>query len=230
MNKSKRIVTLPAREEQLIDEPDFRLLAEYVLDTICLVGSDLVMSYASPSCERMLGWTPEEMVGKGPDAFVHPDDQPVVAAAHRKLVEHGVDRSPTVVRMRMKSGGYAWVEVNARVIPDPAGSPDYSVVLVMRDISFRKEGAAGPGGPGQDSTATPDTTGSVITGIDLYITCSGHVAFLQSASRTDGGKVVFHGYVTGPVNGKSSRLDLQWLPTGECISDGEERHRIKSKA
>lgn len=54
------------------NEVNFQFLAEHNVDMICMVGLDLVMHYASPACYRLLGWTPEEMCGKGPDAFVFP--------------------------------------------------------------------------------------------------------------------------------------------------------------
>jgi len=125
-----------------MDEPDFRFLAEHAFDMICEVDSSLVMSYTSPSCEQLLGWRLEEMVGKGPDVFVHPEDLPAVAMAHEALMRDGYDRSPTVVRMRTKPGGYKWMEINARVVSKPADKQGYHVVLVMRDVGFRRERAA----------------------------------------------------------------------------------------
>jgi diguanylate cyclase (GGDEF)-like protein/PAS domain S-box-containing protein len=104
-------------------EVDFQFLAEHNVDMICMVGLDLIMHYASPSCESILGWTPEEMCGRGPDAFVLPEDLPIVAASQELLMSRGVDERPTIVRMRKKDGSYAWMEINARI---------------MRDITWRK--------------------------------------------------------------------------------------------
>jgi PAS domain S-box-containing protein len=120
------------------DEEDFRFLAENSADMVCRVGLDLVMHYASPSCERLLGWKPEEMIGKGPDAFVLAEDLPVVAAAHERLSRDGVDPVPTEVRMRRKDGTYAWMEVNARMVQGDGSKEPLGIVLVMRDISQRK--------------------------------------------------------------------------------------------
>ncbi len=99
---------------------------------VCRVGLDLVMHYASPSCERILGWKPEEMIGKGPQVFVHPQDLPIVAAAHQRLLEHGVDPSPTSVRMRNKQGGYTWMQVNASLGPRNETNTASDIVLIMR--------------------------------------------------------------------------------------------------
>lgn len=120
------------------NEIDFQFLAEYNVDMICMVGLDLIMYYASPSCQHILGWTPEEMCGKGPDAFVLPEDLPLVAAAQELLMRRGVDEKPTVVRMRKKDGFYAWMEINARIMKDKMGGEPGGVVLTMRDITRRK--------------------------------------------------------------------------------------------
>lgn len=205
-----------------MDEKHFRLLAEYALDLICLVNADLVMTYASPSCERLLGWKPEEMTQKGPDSFVHPSDLHKVAAAHRLLEERGADRSPTVVRMRKKSGDYAWMEVNARMIRGTVGN-SYQVVLIMRDISSRVE--KGTPQNVHISPPIPLKTDDVISGADLYITESGHVAFVESIRQSSDGETLFSGHV---LDG-SSKKALEWLSSGECITDGEGHHRVKSR-
>lgn len=119
------------------NEEDYQFLAENSADMVCRVGFDLVMQYTSPSCERILGWKPEEMVGKGPDAFVFPDDLPTVGAAHKRLLANGVDPVPTEVRMRRKDGSYAWMEVNARMAQREGDVEASGIVLIMRDVSGR---------------------------------------------------------------------------------------------
>ena len=119
-------------------EVDFQFLAEHNVDMICMVGLDLIMHYASPSCERILGWTPEEMCGRGPETFVLPEDLPIVSAAHELLMSRGVDEKPTVIRMRKKDGSHAWMEVNARIMKDKASGEVSGIVLTMRDITWRK--------------------------------------------------------------------------------------------
>ncbi|MEK9284584.1 PAS domain S-box protein [Bradyrhizobium sp. ISRA442] len=120
------------------EDKRFKLLAENNLDMICRVGPDLIMQYASLSCERILGWTQGEMCGKGPDTFVLAEDLPIVAAAHEKLMMEGFDRSPTTIRMRKKDGGFAWIEVNARLMRDTETGEPADIVLTMRDVTARK--------------------------------------------------------------------------------------------
>jgi hypothetical protein len=44
-----------------------------------------------------------------------------VATAHKAVFGDGYGRSPVVVRMYTKSGRYAWMEINARVVAMPGG-------------------------------------------------------------------------------------------------------------
>jgi len=103
-----------------------------------MVGLDLTMHYASPSCQRILGWTQEEMCGKGPDAFVLPEDIPTVVAVQEQLMSRTVDEMPTVVRMRKKDGAFAWMEINARIMKDKVSEELRGIVLTLRDITGSK--------------------------------------------------------------------------------------------
>jgi len=119
------------------DDTDFQLLAEYSVDIICRVGMDSIIRYASPSCLQLLGWTPEEMIGVGPDDIVFPEDLHIITAA-RELMASGVRDSPATVRVRRKNGGVIWMEINARLVRDSVTGAPNEVVLVMRDITDRK--------------------------------------------------------------------------------------------
>jgi len=105
---------------------------------IAFVGLDLVMHYVSPSCQHVLGWMQEEMCDRGPDAFVLPEDLPIVAAAHQRLLIEGVDKTPSTIRMRKKDGTQAWMEVNACLSRDKLTGELNGIVLAMRNITERK--------------------------------------------------------------------------------------------
>jgi PAS domain S-box-containing protein len=63
-----------AREAHPHSERRFHALAENALDIVMVTDPDGTMRYVSPSVERVLGYTPEEMVGTNSAAYVHPDD------------------------------------------------------------------------------------------------------------------------------------------------------------
>lgn len=120
------------------NETNFQFLAEHSVDIICRVGLDLVMHYASPSTFRVLGWKPEEMIGKAAKDFILPEDMPVLAAAIVRIFSPGVQTETATVRMRKKDGSLAWMEMNARLVRDSSTGEPREFVTVMRDITERK--------------------------------------------------------------------------------------------
>lgn len=120
------------------DEINFQFFAENSADIVCRVDLDKVMRYVSPSCFYILGWKPEEMTGKGPEAFVLAEDLPSLDAAAALIISPEVQNSPATVRMRKKDGSAAWMEINARLVRDPTTGGGREVVLIMRNITERK--------------------------------------------------------------------------------------------
>jgi diguanylate cyclase (GGDEF)-like protein/PAS domain S-box-containing protein len=109
------------------NDAGFQFLAENSIDIICRAGLDMVLHYVSPSSFHVLGWRPEEMMGKRPDAFFLPEDATVLAGI-----------SPAIVRMRMKDGMMAWVEIKHRLVCDSATGVPRENIIVVRDITERK--------------------------------------------------------------------------------------------
>jgi diguanylate cyclase (GGDEF)-like protein/PAS domain S-box-containing protein len=119
-------------------ETDFKQLTENSADIIGRLSPDLAIIYISPSVLNILGWTPDELVGRGPDWLIFPGDLPLMLAGHaHSLTQPPVSR-PVALRMRRKDGTFTWVEVNARVVRDPATSEVTETVVVIRDITERK--------------------------------------------------------------------------------------------
>src|SRR5256885_675357 len=55
-------------------EERFRALVENSSDALLLIDADGRIAYLSPSSQRHLGWTPEQMVGRSLFDFLHDDD------------------------------------------------------------------------------------------------------------------------------------------------------------
>jgi diguanylate cyclase (GGDEF)-like protein/PAS domain S-box-containing protein len=109
------------------NEAIFQFLAENSIDIICRAGLDMVLLYVSPSSFHVLGWRPEEMTGKRPDAFFLPQCASVLAG-----------NSPAIVQMRMKDGMMAWVEIKHRMVCDSVSGVPRENIIVIRDITERK--------------------------------------------------------------------------------------------
>jgi diguanylate cyclase (GGDEF)-like protein/PAS domain S-box-containing protein len=121
-----------------MNKTDFRFLAENSADVLCLITSDLVLHYVSPSSLGVLGWKPEELVGKRPSAFVVAEEMPgLQELSKRNRSPEGEDVAATV-RARKKDGTSIWIEINPRVLRDPVTKEALESVIVMRDVTERK--------------------------------------------------------------------------------------------
>jgi len=118
------------------DEVSFQFLAENSIDVICRAGVDLVLLYASPSSIHVLGWNPEEMIGRRADAFVLSEDLPVFEAVAAGSFSADLNVSKANLRMRKKAGTTAWIEINCRLVRDTKGEPK-ETVIIMRNITER---------------------------------------------------------------------------------------------
>ncbi|RKX26210.1 MAG: hypothetical protein DRP45_04090 [Candidatus Zixiibacteriota bacterium] len=94
----------------LADSGLLQALIESVVDVIQIVDDSGVVRYVSPSCMQTLGYAPEEMVGKGTAAFMHPDDQASVARDLELLKESGESIQIENVRLRHKDGSWRTFE------------------------------------------------------------------------------------------------------------------------
>ncbi|HXI61840.1 MAG TPA: GAF domain-containing protein [Pyrinomonadaceae bacterium] len=117
-------------------EQQLRPLIENATDIITVLNRDGTRRYVSPSIERSLGYTPEELTGKNAFELVHADDLPEL----QKLFVSGVTNPGLVVtrqfRIKSKDGSWKIHEATAHnLLNDPTVS---GVVINSRDITERK--------------------------------------------------------------------------------------------
>jgi diguanylate cyclase (GGDEF)-like protein/PAS domain S-box-containing protein len=112
---------------------------ENSVDVICCSGFDRIVRYISPSCFNLLGWKPEELIGKGPEVYILPEDLPQLDTAGVKILaaENHIDIA--MIRMQRKDGSVVWVEINVRLVRDSVTGEPKEYVIVMRDMTERKE-------------------------------------------------------------------------------------------
>ena len=116
-------------------EERYRLLAENINDLVCLHYPDGRYLYVSPSCEALLGYRYDEMVGKDPYSFFHPDDRyRVYKDAHAASIAGKA--IPVTYRMRQKSGAYIWFETLTKPIRDEVGDV-IQLQTTSRDVTER---------------------------------------------------------------------------------------------
>lgn len=113
----------------------FGELSKYIdllLDAVCVVDIDGNFVHISAGCERIFGYTQQEMIGRNMLALIHPDDKEKTVAAARdvasgKLLPHFENR---YIR---KDGTTVHIMWSARWSED-----DKLRIAVARDITARK--------------------------------------------------------------------------------------------
>lgn len=93
-------------------EERFRALVEHSNDLTLILNHDATIRYASPSAQKILGYTPEEMYGHSALEFVHPDDHPQAQKGlQHRLVTPGASDTVTTLRVRHRNGEWRTLEM-----------------------------------------------------------------------------------------------------------------------
>jgi PAS domain S-box-containing protein len=118
-------------------ERRFQALIEKNTDAVVLIDPGAAITYASPSTETVLGFTPEEVVGRNGFSFIHPED---LAQAKKDLTSVILRPNDSIIgnyRMKRKDGVWVWIETIGRnLLFDPAVQ---AVVVNFRDITDKKQ-------------------------------------------------------------------------------------------
>lgn len=104
-------------------EQRHRLLADRATDIIITYGVDGLVTYVSPSIERVSGHLPQDVVGRPVTDLIHPEDVPGLVASFREFVKAPPEWSQRGVTYRglVKGGGYLWFEARTSMIRDENG-------------------------------------------------------------------------------------------------------------
>ena len=128
---------IQAEEALRANEVYFRSLTENAMDIVTVLNVDGTVRYESPSIKRMLGYEPEELIGRNVFDFVHPDDVLKVKSVFEVLI--GLAGSSRVLELRFlhKDGSWRVLEsIGKNLVDNPhvAGA-----VVNSRDITERRE-------------------------------------------------------------------------------------------
>jgi PAS domain S-box-containing protein len=127
-------------ENRLRDsEERYRLLAEHATDMISRHTPEGVFLYASPACRTLLGYEPEQLVGRSAYKFFHLSDLERLKIKARSTFLASQMGYPFCYRIRCKSGDYIWFETTSQVIYDATTGEVQEIVAISRDITKRKQ-------------------------------------------------------------------------------------------
>ena len=116
-------------------EKYFRKLTEDSLDILCILSREGRFLYTSPSIERVLGYTSEELRGTDSFKYMHPDDLPLVQQTFQFAIEHPERMIRIQLRYKKKDGTWKHLEiVGQNRLQDPGIG---GLVTNWRDVTDR---------------------------------------------------------------------------------------------
>ena len=122
-------------EDLHVSERRFRSMVENGSDIISILNADGTRRYVSPSIERILGYTPEELTGQNTFHLIHPDDRQRVVDAFTEALKIPQLTLTLEYRSRHKNGSWRNIEtVGKNFFDDPAVA---GIVINSRDVTER---------------------------------------------------------------------------------------------
>lgn len=133
-----RNVTEERRAARQLKESErhFRDLIENSTDLVTVIGIDGRITYLGPSLERLLGYRPEEMLGRSVFDFLHPNDVAGARATLEEVVAHPGLMLTAEVRFRHRDGRWRWLEGTGGVLS--RDGQRLGILVNSRDITERR--------------------------------------------------------------------------------------------
>ena len=130
--------TKEAKELLAASEKQYRQLVDNSNDIIYSITAEGIFTFASPAWIKLLGHSPEEVIGTSFTDYVYPDDIPACAAFLQKVVESGERQGGVEYRVKHKEGHLVWHTSSATPINDDSGKI-IGYDGLARDITQSKE-------------------------------------------------------------------------------------------
>jgi PAS domain S-box-containing protein len=137
--RTERGVVGERPESTIPDElTSLRALVEHSTDMLARHAPDGTFRYASPACRQLLGYEPEELLGRSAYELVHPEDLDTVRGRHEEVLAES-RLTDVVYRIRRADGTYAWFETTGHTVRDPDSGEIVEIQTSSRDVSRRKQ-------------------------------------------------------------------------------------------
>ncbi len=132
-------ITGKKRVEQALrdSEERFRAIVQHAWDVIVTLDMRMHINYVSSRIQSMLGYEPDELLGKPALELIHPSDLPQVQVAFAGMLARSSPGAPTEFRFRHRRGYWTEVEAVATNLSEYPGVR--GILVVVRDVSERKQ-------------------------------------------------------------------------------------------
>lgn len=119
------------------NEAQSRLITDNMVDSIFQIDADHNIIYASPSIQRIYGYSPQEIMGRLSTELIHPEDVIGVTTEFQRAVDEKAPSIQLEYRYRHANGDYLWTESATRLFYNDQGQFN-GAIFGSRDISGRK--------------------------------------------------------------------------------------------
>lgn len=132
--ENKTPVTLSAPDYSRLSE-SYQQLLEASGFVIIRVDAKGVISYASPSLTRLIGYKPQAVIGRAFTSFIQPDWKDKVWRFFRK--QHGEGAEPTTTRYPMltRNGYERWIEQTLVPLGDLGNPEQMTFQMILKDVT-----------------------------------------------------------------------------------------------
>lgn len=130
---ARDITTVKTIEASLnASEERFRKIIQYGSDITVLLDAAGTQTLVSAVAEKITGYSPAQLTGKGLVELIHPDDQPQLMAVYQDVLQHPEKAFQAHYRHIHKSQGWVWLEAT---VQNFLNNPEFNAVLLkVRDI------------------------------------------------------------------------------------------------
>jgi diguanylate cyclase (GGDEF)-like protein/PAS domain S-box-containing protein len=135
-----RDITDQAEAERALSasEAHYRMIAENSADVVLHSRRGGAIDWVSPSAEPILGYRPEDLIGRRVADLMHPDDLERVAGYIRSSLAEGRLTGRLEARFRAADGSWRWMSDSGRAVLDDDGAV-LGGIDSLRDVTVEHE-------------------------------------------------------------------------------------------
>ena len=118
----------------------FRQLVDCSLDIITVLDEHGIVRFENPAAHQLLGYQPDELIGRSVFDLIHPEDRPVVLQAFLGVLEQPGQTASAEFRFQNKDGSWRYLAaVGKNLLHEPGIA---GVIVNSRDVTQKKVAVA----------------------------------------------------------------------------------------
>lgn len=123
-----------AKTDLKYDQQFYKLMINNSRELMCYHEPDGTFLFVNETITKIAGYQPDELVGKNPYNFFHPDDRETIRNGSHTQALNGEDTDVVMYRFRKKDGDYIWLETLTKPLLDSEGKVD-KLIATSREVT-----------------------------------------------------------------------------------------------